>query len=250
MDRDQQARSQTSRPDPGDDIWTWVREVDVDNTTWLTQIIDRHGWPRRNDVGKDVATAAWLLAQHADHDPDFQRHCLGLLEQAVADGVVASRAPAIACCTCANPELTVRRRPRGGVLRHPQTRTRRRPSTLEQRGRRPTRHLPLIAFDNRRRRHSALGYRSPAEYERTLEPTTLHRLRHNPVSRPPGEAQFCHPHSVNVDTPPGRHADMPNSVSTNTVNGGGQGTRGYGAVPAIPPHRSGPPRRRRTGPPR
>ncbi|HEY6749181.1 MAG TPA: integrase core domain-containing protein, partial [Mycobacteriales bacterium] len=29
-----------------------------------------------------------------------------------------------------------------------------------------------IAFYNHRRRHSALGYRSPAEYERTLEPTT------------------------------------------------------------------------------
>jgi transposase InsO family protein len=29
-----------------------------------------------------------------------------------------------------------------------------------------------IAFNNRRR-HSALGYRSPAEYERTLDPTTL-----------------------------------------------------------------------------
>ncbi len=30
-----------------------------------------------------------------------------------------------------------------------------------------------IAFYNHRRRHSALGYRSPAEYERTLDPTTL-----------------------------------------------------------------------------
>jgi transposase InsO family protein len=30
-----------------------------------------------------------------------------------------------------------------------------------------------IAFYHHRRRHSALGYRSPAEYERTLDPTTL-----------------------------------------------------------------------------
>ncbi len=30
-----------------------------------------------------------------------------------------------------------------------------------------------IAFYNHRRRHSALGYRSPAEYERTPDPTTL-----------------------------------------------------------------------------
>jgi hypothetical protein len=86
MDRDQQVRSQTSRRATDDGLWARVREVDVDNTTWLTQLIDRHGWPRRSDVGKDGATAAWLLAQHADHDPDFQRHCLRLLEQAVADG--------------------------------------------------------------------------------------------------------------------------------------------------------------------
>ena len=33
-----------------------------------------------------------------------------------------------------------------------------------------------IAFYNHRRRHSALGYRSPADYERTLEPVTLHQV--------------------------------------------------------------------------
>jgi transposase InsO family protein len=33
-----------------------------------------------------------------------------------------------------------------------------------------------IAFYNHRRRHSALDYRSPADYERTLEPTTLQQI--------------------------------------------------------------------------
>jgi transposase InsO family protein len=33
-----------------------------------------------------------------------------------------------------------------------------------------------IAFYNHRRRHSALGYHSPAAYERTLESTTLHQI--------------------------------------------------------------------------
>jgi hypothetical protein len=35
-------------------------------------------------VGEDGAHAAWLLAQHADRDPAFQRRCLDLLTQAVA----------------------------------------------------------------------------------------------------------------------------------------------------------------------
>ncbi|WP_446723518.1 IS3 family transposase [Micromonospora sp. S4605] len=33
-----------------------------------------------------------------------------------------------------------------------------------------------IAFYNHRRRHSALGYLSPANYEQTLQPTTLHQI--------------------------------------------------------------------------
>ncbi len=83
MDRDQITRSEAAHRA---DLWSLVSEVDLDNTAWLSQIIDRQGWPRRSDVGKDAATAAWLLAQHADHDPDFQRRCLRLLAHAVDDG--------------------------------------------------------------------------------------------------------------------------------------------------------------------
>ncbi|TCB97349.1 hypothetical protein E0H26_13615 [Micromonospora zingiberis] len=86
MDRDQRARSEVARRATSDDLWARVREVDTDNTAWLTQVIEQHGWPRRSHVGADAAAAAWLLAQHADHDPDFQRRCLTLLAQAVDDG--------------------------------------------------------------------------------------------------------------------------------------------------------------------
>ena len=37
-------------------------------------------------VGGDGEHAAWLLAQHADSDPEFQRICLDLVTQAVACG--------------------------------------------------------------------------------------------------------------------------------------------------------------------
>jgi predicted RNA-binding Zn-ribbon protein involved in translation (DUF1610 family) len=57
--------------------------VDTANTAWLREVIDTVGWPGRSLAGDDGAAAAWLLAQHADLDPDFQRRCLGLLAEAV-----------------------------------------------------------------------------------------------------------------------------------------------------------------------
>lgn len=51
-------------------------DIDRDNTRWLRGVVDEHGWPTRRMVGDDGAAAAWLLVQHADHDPEFQRSCL------------------------------------------------------------------------------------------------------------------------------------------------------------------------------
>lgn len=57
-----------------------------DNVGWLKKVIGDRGWPGRSLVGADGADAAWLIAQHADRDPDFQRECLGLIEKAAAAG--------------------------------------------------------------------------------------------------------------------------------------------------------------------
>jgi hypothetical protein len=57
-----------------------------DNTEWLRSVIQEWGWPERSLVGEHGADAAWLLAQHSDHDVAFQRECLDLLEAAVASG--------------------------------------------------------------------------------------------------------------------------------------------------------------------
>jgi hypothetical protein len=51
----------------------------VDNTKWLKGVVERHGWPTNRLVGADGARAAWLLVQHADADPEFQRRCLELM---------------------------------------------------------------------------------------------------------------------------------------------------------------------------
>jgi hypothetical protein len=59
---------------------------DEARTDRLREIIAEHGWPTRELVGEDGASAAWLIAQHADFDVAFQEEALGLMQGAVADG--------------------------------------------------------------------------------------------------------------------------------------------------------------------
>jgi hypothetical protein len=63
-----------------------VAAADGENLPWLRQVITDFGWPGKSLVGEDGADAAWLLAQHADSDPAFQRQCLDLLTAAVLHG--------------------------------------------------------------------------------------------------------------------------------------------------------------------
>jgi hypothetical protein len=63
-----------------------LMELDSDNTAWLMTILEQVGWPGHALVGEDGAHAAWLLAQHADLNPAFQRRCLGLLRHSVERG--------------------------------------------------------------------------------------------------------------------------------------------------------------------
>lgn len=82
MERDQRARS----AEPGSDVPEELRSVDLDNARWLAALLQERGWPLRSEVGEDGSLAAWLLAQHADQDPPFQRRCLVLLVEAVQQG--------------------------------------------------------------------------------------------------------------------------------------------------------------------
>jgi len=62
-----------------DALSAWDKSIDEDNTTWLKGIVEKYGWPTISDIGPDGSQAAWLLVQHADHDPDFQSQCLALM---------------------------------------------------------------------------------------------------------------------------------------------------------------------------
>src|SRR3989344_2460958 len=57
----------------------WETGVDRKNTILLKKIIEKYGWPDVYLVGERGSNAAWLIAQHADHNPSFQRRCLKLM---------------------------------------------------------------------------------------------------------------------------------------------------------------------------
>lgn len=72
------------------DFSRWAA-VDDANRARLKQIVAEHGWPTVAMVGQDGATAAWLLAQHADRDPAFQREVLALMEPLVRQGQASGK---------------------------------------------------------------------------------------------------------------------------------------------------------------
>lgn len=77
-----QADDQAEMTGQGADSTTTVDE----RQARLAEILDEHGWPGWDLVGKKGSTAAWVIAQHADLDPELQARALDLLEEAVAAG--------------------------------------------------------------------------------------------------------------------------------------------------------------------
>jgi hypothetical protein len=59
---------------------------DAAHTARIKAILSAQGWPPASLVGSDGASAFWLLVQHADADPAFQRAALELMRPMVAAG--------------------------------------------------------------------------------------------------------------------------------------------------------------------
>lgn len=66
----------------GGNAWEQTAPVKEANATWLKGIIAEKGWPGIARVDRDGAKAAWVIVQHADHDPAFQAQALALMQKA------------------------------------------------------------------------------------------------------------------------------------------------------------------------
>ncbi len=56
--------------------WAMLHDSQTES---LKHIIKTIGWPTVSKVGKEASQAAWLIAQHADHDVSFQKECLATM---------------------------------------------------------------------------------------------------------------------------------------------------------------------------
>jgi hypothetical protein len=65
-----------------------MEEVHRKNAARLRELIDLYGWPAEHIAGQDGAVAAWLIAQHAVGEPEFQRCVVALLRAGVAENRV------------------------------------------------------------------------------------------------------------------------------------------------------------------
>lgn len=86
VDRDQALRNRSMAAPSDPAINEELGRVDADNTAWLKAYLSEHGWPPYALVGRSGSQGFWLLAQHADADPQFQEQVLVLLGKAVARG--------------------------------------------------------------------------------------------------------------------------------------------------------------------
>lgn len=78
MAADQEARKE------GD--WDKVQKLDHEHSEFLSDLLRESNWPRISEVGPDGAKAAWLLAQHADHNRDLQKAVLQALTKYLPEG--------------------------------------------------------------------------------------------------------------------------------------------------------------------
>lgn len=68
-----------------------IRPRIVENSEWLKSVLDRIGWFDISRFGASASQAAWLLVQHSDHDPAFQRAMIERLRAKVAAGEAQPR---------------------------------------------------------------------------------------------------------------------------------------------------------------
>ncbi len=61
-----------------------IRKADSANLSIARNIIAEYGWPKRSAIGNDGQNNLWLIVQHADSDPVFQKKVLSLMKPLLA----------------------------------------------------------------------------------------------------------------------------------------------------------------------
>lgn len=83
---DQISRSLSGKSELREHILPRAIAIDEKNTAALKELIDIWGWFTISQFGEQADSDAWLLAQHADLDHDFQVKVLGVLEKLYPQG--------------------------------------------------------------------------------------------------------------------------------------------------------------------
>lgn len=63
-----------------------LHEMDQFHTQTMKTILQIHYWITISQFGAQADNQAWLLVQHADLDPEFQKNCLSRLKTALEQG--------------------------------------------------------------------------------------------------------------------------------------------------------------------
>jgi len=74
-----------------ENIGNRVLKVDDFNTAQIKSMLEGRGWFRDDEDGTNAARYGWLIAQHADRDPEFQERALTLIEANVMARKAAAR---------------------------------------------------------------------------------------------------------------------------------------------------------------
>lgn len=71
---------------PSSSALEFLEQIHRRNSEALKAIIHDNGWPSAEAVSKNAEAAAFMIVQHADYDPIFQRACHLLLMESVQCG--------------------------------------------------------------------------------------------------------------------------------------------------------------------
>lgn len=80
-DLDQTIRKECIHERENPKIKSFIDHIDKINIRYVKKIIEKYGWIKISEFGKDASNQAWLLVQHADFDPNYQYECLKIMEK-------------------------------------------------------------------------------------------------------------------------------------------------------------------------